>query len=186
MSDAELVARARSGDRAAFDELVARHQDAVYRTALAALGSPADAEDVAQESFFAAFRKLGKFREASSFKTWLLAITWHRAIDRRRSARQWLRRLVVGEADNWPEPAQPGGSVEERLADRELKAHVRRLVRRLPAKYRDVLLLAAAGDHTMDEIGAALGVPAGTVKWRAMEARRQLKRKLAALGYSDE
>lgn len=86
MSDAELVARARSGDRATFDELVARHQDAAYRTALAALGSPADAEDVAQESFCAAFQELGKFREASSFKTWLLAITWHRAIHRRRSA----------------------------------------------------------------------------------------------------
>ena len=53
----------------------------------------------------------------------------------------------------------------------------------LPAKLREPLLLAAAGDCTFEEMSRMLGVPAGTLKWRVMEARRRLKQQLAALGY---
>ena len=60
---------------------------------------------------------------------------------------------------------------------------VRRLVARLPRSYREALMLSAAGDYTFDEMSAALGVPAGTLKWRVSEARRQLREKLRALGY---
>ncbi len=183
VSDSELVRRAQAGDRDAFDQLVERYQNGVYRAALAALGSPADAEEVAQDAFLAAFRKLGDFRGEASFKTWILAIAWRRALDRRQSIGQWLRRLMAPGPEATFDPPSPGRSQEDRLLDAELKNHVRRLVRTLPRKYRDVLLLTAAGDYTMDEIGAMLRVPSGTVKWRAMEGRRQLKQKLAALGY---
>ena len=71
VSDEELIERARSGDRAAFGDLVERHQQAVFRAALAALRSREDAEDVAQDTFVAAFRKLDRFRGESSFRTWL-------------------------------------------------------------------------------------------------------------------
>ncbi len=186
MSDSELVRRAQDGDRDAFDQLVQRHHAAVFRATLAALGSPADAQDVTQDAFLAAFRKLAHFRGEASFKTWILAIAWRRALDRRQSLGQWLRRLVAREEEAAFDPPSPARSQEDRLLDAELKSHVRRLVRTLPAKYRDVLLLTAAGDYTMDEIAAMLRVPAGTVKWRAMEGRRQLKQKLAALGYGDD
>jgi RNA polymerase sigma-70 factor (ECF subfamily) len=72
VSDVDLVARARQGDPAAFGELVERHQTAVFRAALAALGSHADAEDAAQDAFLLAFRRLDTFRGDASFKTWLL------------------------------------------------------------------------------------------------------------------
>src|SRR5713226_10176302 len=62
VTDAELVDRARQGDHAAFGDLVDRHRSAVYRAALAALRSPADAEDAAQEAFVTAFRRLSSFR----------------------------------------------------------------------------------------------------------------------------
>ncbi len=84
VSDAELIARARQGDTAAFGELVNRHKAAVYRAALAALGSPADADDAAQDAFVSAFRRLATFRGEASFKTWLLTITWNQALNRRR------------------------------------------------------------------------------------------------------
>ena len=64
--------------------------------------------------------------------------------------------------------------------------HTRRLIGTLPARLRDALLLAGTGDYSYEEIAAVLGAPVGTVKWRVAEARRVLKRKLAALGYTRE
>jgi DNA-directed RNA polymerase specialized sigma24 family protein len=94
VSDAELVERARRGDSAAFGELVDRHRAAVYRAALAALGSPADAEDAAQNALLTAYRRLAGFRGEASLKTWLLTIAWHQAINQRRGVTRWLRRFV--------------------------------------------------------------------------------------------
>ena len=98
MTDAELVERARQGEPAAFGELVERHRSAVYRAALAALGSPADAEDAAQEAFLTAYRRLSSFRAEASFKTWLLTIAWHQAINQRRGLTRWWRLI----ARCWP------------------------------------------------------------------------------------
>src|SRR5438046_9400645 len=95
VSDADLVERARQGDAAAFGELIDRHRSAVFRAALAALGSHADAEDAAQEAFLAAYRRLGSFRGEASFKTWLLTIVWRQAINKRRSVRRIWSRMVA-------------------------------------------------------------------------------------------
>jgi RNA polymerase sigma-70 factor (ECF subfamily) len=94
-TDAELVARARDGDHAAFGELVDRHRAAVYRAALAALGSHADADDVAQDAFVSAFTRLRSFRGDASFKTWLLTITWNQALNRRRRLSRLWRRFAA-------------------------------------------------------------------------------------------
>lgn len=187
MSDSELVGRARSGDAAAFGELVDRHRQAAYRAALSALGSPAEADEVAQEAFIAAFRKLDAFRGDASFKTWLLAIVWRRAVDRRTGLGQWWKRFVSLDAEDasWERPA-PARSPEQTVIDEEMQRHLRRLMIRLPIGLRDVLLLASSGEYKYDEIGAMLNIPTGTVKWRVSEARRVLKTKLTALGYEYE
>src|SRR5262249_2358796 len=96
VTDADLVARARQGDSAAFGELVDRHQKAVYRAALAALGAHAEAADAARDAFPVAYRGLGSFRGDGSFKTWLLTIAWHQAINRRRTMTRMWRRIVDG------------------------------------------------------------------------------------------
>jgi RNA polymerase sigma-70 factor (ECF subfamily) len=179
VSDEELIERARNGDRLAFGDLVERYQQPVYRAALAALRSHEDAQEVAQDAFLTAFQKLGSFRGDSSFKTWLLTITWNRALDRRRRIGEWLKRFVSRDESETPwDPAAPGATHEQQLIDSESRLAVRRQVRRLPAKYRDALLLSASGDHTFEEIGRLLGVPTGTAKWRAMEGRRLLKQRL--------
>jgi RNA polymerase sigma factor (sigma-70 family) len=185
VSDAELVARARQGDTAAFGELVERHRAAVYRAAQAAVGSASEAEDVAQETFLAAYRKMATYRGEASFKTWLLTIAWRRALARRRRLASLWRRFVSGDP---PEPASPEHSrtPERVLIEAERTRHVMRLVRALPARLRDPLLLCAAGDQTYHEIAIVLGVPEGTLKWRVSEARRRLKQRLLALGYGDE
>jgi RNA polymerase sigma-70 factor (ECF subfamily) len=189
VTDADLVARARQGDAAAFGELVDRHRAAVYRAALAALGSHAEAEDAAQDAFVRAFRRLDSFRGDASFKTWLLTIAWHQAINRRRSVMRVWRRMV-----------DPGGGVEEREAaihsvaaagptpeeaavQADLARAVRREIRALSPKLRDTLLLAQSGAYTYEEIGAMLRAPTGTIKWRVAEARRVIKDRLSDRGY---
>ncbi len=192
MTDDELVALAREGDTDAFGELVLRNQAAVYRAALAAVGSPADANDVAQEAFLLAYTRLGSFRGAASFKTWLLTITWNQAINRRRANTRWWRRIVdLGSADMDMRDAEmvllvaASDTPEQLAAAGQLRGEIRRAIALLPRKLRDALLLAQSGEYDYQEIGAMLRIPVGTVKWRVSEARRVVKTRLRARGYSD-
>ena len=184
MTDEELVLLARQGDTSAFDQLVIRHQAAVYRAALAALRVPEDAEDAAQEAFVRAWSTVQRFRGEASFKTWVLTIAWNRAINRRRMRINWWRRTapltdtltLVASSD----------APDEDLRSRELRTHIRRAIEALTPKLRDALLLAQSGEYGYDEIGAMLRIPEGTVKWRVSEARRKVKHRLAAMGYVHE
>ena len=195
VTDADLVARARQGDPAAFGELIDRHRSAVYRAALAALGSHADAEDAAQDAFLAAYRRLDSFRGDASFKTWLLTITWHQAINRRRSLTRIWRRMVE------PKPAGAhvenvglspleqvaaiGPTPEQAAANDQLRRGIQQTIRALSPKLRDALLLAQSGEYSYEEIGAMLEVPTGTIKWRVSEARKVIKKQLRERGYGD-
>lgn len=194
VTDLDLVRLAQGGDVEAFGELVERNRRAVFRAALAAVGSPAEADDVTQDAFVTAYRKLNSFRGESQFRTWLLSITWRKAIDRRKSLTRWLRMTVSPPRDDdgdnafdqMERVASSDRSQEDVVTDDELQDNVMRLIGTLPRKLRDALLLAGSGDHTYEQIGQMLGAPVGTVKWRVSEARRILKRKLAALGYAYE
>ena len=190
MSDVDLVARARQGDPAAFGELVDRHRTAVYRAALAALGSPADAEDAAQDAFLLAYRRLDSFRGDASFKTWLLTITWHQAINRRRSHAGVWRRMVTPKTEEEAEAAMAAiaasePSPEQAAEQEQLRRGIRRAIRALSPKLRDALLLAQAGDYSYEEIGAMVRAPIGTIKWRVSEARRVVRKHLKEHGYGD-
>jgi RNA polymerase sigma-70 factor (ECF subfamily) len=177
-----LVAAARAGDRVAFGELITLHDGLVYRTALAALGRREDAEDAAQDAFVVAWRKLAGFRGDAAFRTWLLRIVWRKALDRRRKrSLSWARMISPGA----PEQDHRRFEVADETADPERAAVARdaldraqRQIQALSPRLRDTLLLAASGEHTYDEIGAMLGIPTGTVKWRVAEARRLVKRAL--------
>ena len=189
-ADLNLVRRAQAGDTDAFGELVERNRKAVFRAAVAALGSTTDADDVAQEAFVMAYRKLASFRGEAAFRTWLLAITWRKALDRRKSVGRWLRLTVTPaepetDAISWIEHMPSDRrSQEEDLAGAQLQQTIRRLIRTLPRKLRDALLLAGSGDYNYSQISFILGVPVGTVKWRVSEARRVLKEKMAAMGHT--
>lgn len=184
VTDDELVERTLAGDSTAFEELVRRHAPAVYRAALAALRSHADAEDVMQDTFVLAFQKLQSFRREATFKTWLLTIAWRRALRRRASPVWRLRRLTVGDPEFFRPLAVHEPSVEQSLIRSEFYEDVRRLMRTLPARLRDPLLLSASGRFSYDELSEILGIPTGTVKWRISEARKLLRAKLARRGHS--
>ena len=186
VSDLDLVRRAQSGDSDAFGELVERNRRAVFRAALAAVGSAAEADDVAQEAFVTAYKKLSSFRGDAAFRTWLLSITWRKAIDRRKTLTRWLRLTATASAfeDDALDLVEtvPSGrrSQEEELSGIELQRRIRRLIAALPKKLRDALLLAGSGEYTYEQISEMLGCPLGTVKWRVSEARKLLKTKLTA------
>jgi RNA polymerase sigma-70 factor, ECF subfamily len=190
VSDVDLVARARQGDPAAFGELVERHRTAVYRAALAALGSHADAEDAAQDAFLVAFRRLDSFRGDASFKTWLLTIAWHQAINRRRSLGRVWRRMVAPRDQEEMEAvlenvAAAAPTPEGAAAHLELRRDVQRAIRALSPKLRNALLLAQSGEYTYNEIATMLKAPVGTIKWRVSEARRVVRATLQQRGYVD-
>ena len=182
-----LVQQAQAGDAAAFGRLVALHERAVLRAAMAALGSRADAEDAAQDAFVMAWRRLSTFRGDAQFRTWLLTIAWRKALDRRRRLALWRMRTAVGSGSDvgrsglWSGTPDPLEQIKEPAPDPESLAivsdtanRVRAEIGKLTPKLRDTLLLAASGDHSYEEIAAMLRVPLGTVKWRVAEARRVL------------
>ena len=189
-SDLDLVRLAQAGDTEAFGTLVERNRRAVFRAALAAVGSPAEADDVAQEAFVAAYQKLSRFRGDAAFKTWVVSIAWRKALDRRKSITRWLRRTVTPQrfddetGDGMDTLGSDRRSQEEDLASAELERTVRRLIATLPRKLREALLLSGSNEYSYEQIGEILGIPVGTVKWRVSEARRVLKRKLTSVGYS--
>jgi RNA polymerase sigma-70 factor (ECF subfamily) len=193
VTDLELVERAREGDSDAFGVLVERHHRAALRAAVAALGAADDADDAVQEAWIAARDRLGSFRGEAAFRTWLLAIVWHKATDRRRGVRRWLSRLVsIDAAGNegaigiaaapMALVAHTGVSPERAALDAEAQRTIGRLVKALPARLRDPLLLVGSGEYGYDDVAAVLKTPVGTVKWRVSEARRQLRVKLTRLG----
>ena len=183
VTDEELVLLARQGETSAFDQLVVRHQAAVYRAALAALRVPEDAEDVAQEAFVKAWSTLRRFRGEASFKTWLLTIAWNRAINRRRMRMSWWRRAAP--LSGTPVLVASGDAPDEQVRSGELRVHIARAIEALTPKLRDALLLAQSGAYAYHEIAAMLKIPEGTVKWRVSEARRKVRQRLAQLGYVD-
>jgi RNA polymerase sigma-70 factor, ECF subfamily len=179
VTDEELVARARQGDSHAFGELVVRHQSAVVRTAFVVSRSRDEAQDIAQEAFVAAWSRLDGFRGEAQFRTWLLTITWRQALTRRGSPWRRVTRMSRQPEDVSFELRSDAAGAERTFLAGEMLERVRLAVQALPAKLRDPLLLAASGECTFEEMSSMLGVPAGTLKWRVMEARRRVKERLA-------
>ena len=178
VTDLELVERAQRGDSDAFGILVERHHRAALRAAVAALGRPDGADDAVQEAWMAARDRLEGFRGEAAFRTWLLAIVWHKAADRRRGVTRWLARLVSldggtatvgGETTSLLAFVDSGTATPERRAlDGEQQRTIAGLVKALSPKLRDPLLLIGSGDYSYDEVASMLGQPVGTVKWLSL------------------
>jgi RNA polymerase sigma-70 factor, ECF subfamily len=175
MTDLDLLARIRFGDRTAFSELVGRHNLTLYRTALAIVRSPADAEDVAQESWLQAFRHLEEFRGTATVKTWLIAITRNHALSYHRAARRRLAR----DADFGRIVPAEGRSPEEEVLQNERRDQLAQHIARLPRRLRIPLGLWHSGNYSYPQIARVAGVTTGTIKSRIWEARQIV---LAAAG----
>jgi RNA polymerase sigma-70 factor (ECF subfamily) len=172
--EAELVRRARAGDRDAFGALVVQHQRTALRTAFAVCGTESEAEDVTQEAFVKAFRALPRFREGEPLRPWLMRIVANEAKNRRRS-RGRRERLAVRAAAMVP--GAPGST--EDLALGSIKAaQLRAALARLDERDRAVIALRYFAGLSEAETASALDVPAGTVKSRLSRALDRLRLEL--------
>ena len=180
-----LAMRAQSGDAEAFCALVELHQRAARRVAMAALGRETEADEAVQDACVTAWQRIGSLDDPRSFRAWLLRITWHKALDRRRSIVAWVKRIAItsdaGTGSAGLEVADDATAIDDELAARERDRVVAQMIRSLPARLRDPFLLVAAG-HRYEDVAAMLGIPVGTAKWRVSEARRVLREKLTRLG----
>jgi RNA polymerase sigma-70 factor (ECF subfamily) len=185
----ELVARAKQGDRGAFDVLVERYTPFVFNLALRITGSREEAEDCVQEAFLRAFSSLRKFREEAAFSTWLYRVAVNVANDAsRRLKRLPLRESELARTDDdaSPELDRLGAQAERTTESPEASAvEVQRrevvvaAVRALPEHHRAVVVLYDFQGLSYEEIGRVLGVQVGTVKSRLNRARLALKELLA-------
>jgi RNA polymerase sigma-70 factor (ECF subfamily) len=181
--DDTLVANAMRGDLEAFNQLVLSYQDLAYGLARSLLDDPFHAEDVTQESFIKAFQKIGQFR-GGSFRSWLLKIVTHTAIDHlRRYKRQVTIPLYLEdeqgeemESPSWL--ADPGPSTEAIMEQGELRGYIQRLLYELPETYRSVISLIDLYELDYKEAAEILNVPMGTIKSRLARARLQMKGKI--------
>lgn len=168
-SDAELIAAWRTGDEQAAAELVRRHTRALAGF-LAAAGAREDLDDLMQEAFLRAFRRIDRFRGSASFRTWLLAIGSNALKDLGRKRR---RRQVLPLAER-EVPAASGNPYQDAL-ERDLVRRLEHEVERLPRLQRDVFLLRAQQGATYEEIAAALGTTPGAARVHYHHAVRRLK-----------
>ncbi len=178
-ADTELVRQARQDSPAAWEELVGRHQEPVFRLAYLILGDAADAEDVAQETFIRAHGALARFDDARPLRPWLLSIAANLARNRRRSLGRYWAALQRAFRQN-PEPYHAPPERTEAADARRL----REAVARLRPNARDIVYLRYFLGLSEAEAAAALDIPAGTAKSRLSRALAQL-RELIESEYPD-
>src|SRR5262249_4761914 len=154
--DAQLVARAKFGDQSAFGELVKRHHRALSITARAILRSPDDVHDVVQDAWLRAYREFSQFHGAARFKTWMVAIVRHRAIDHQRVARRRRQREVAALTGTHMHARVR--SPEQLALQTEQITTVTRAMRALPRRLRRPLQLWHSGRYSYEEIADIEGV----------------------------
>lgn len=167
---AELVARARRGDPTAFDLLVRRHLRAAYAIALAVLGRPADAEDVAQEAFVAALERIEDCREPARFSGWLIQIVRNRALN------ALEKRRLRDVRDDVVELA-----TTSHAGDVVLRAHLLAALATLTTVQREIVLLHDLDGWTHAELAVALGITEVNCRQHLFTARRALRAELSCL-----
>ena len=179
MDDAELVASARAGDPEAFATLVGRYEKRIARL-VRGMVPESDTEDVTQEAFLKAYRKLGNFDGRSSFYTWLFRIASNTAMDWRKKERH-RRHAPLPEGpqgEDAVESREPGP--EHAGQRRELAARIDEAIQSLPDKYHEILVLREIDGLSYEEISKELGMSKGTVESRLFRARERLREKLSA------
>lgn len=176
-----LVAEAKSGRSSAFAELYERHRLKVYHTVLRILRNRQDAEDAGQRSFQRAFTNLDRFREDSTFSTWVTRIAINEALMllRQRRTTAWVSEVNDDQAASTLDLADEGRNPEQILADNELRAAVTQAISRLRGSLRAVVLLRELHGYTNAETARRLGLTVSTVKARVFHARRHLRKHFA-------
>jgi RNA polymerase sigma factor (sigma-70 family) len=180
-TDEELACDARNGCESSFKELVDRHSLAVYRVGYGITGNRQEAEDIAQETFFKAFKNIDSFSpEKASFKTWLLAIARNQSINVFSSLKRKTVRFLssdeyeiqdYGPADN---SFQPKNDPETQLINSQEHKELQEALKKLPERQRTAIMLKTYEDLSYEEIAGVMNTSASSVESLIFRARRKL------------
>ncbi|KPH58186.1 RNA polymerase sigma factor [Novosphingobium aerophilum] len=174
LSEAEAVRAALAGRQAGYSALMGFHREAVFRFARAHVGNEADALDITQEAFVAAFLALRRYDPARPFRAWILRIALNKCHDwaRRRKVRRFFSfALPIEEAAG---VADGGLDPEQGLASRRQVAHIHAEIAALPDALKEPLLLCALEGLSQDEAASILGISRKAVETRIYRARQKL------------
>ncbi len=184
-SEAELVARAADGDGVAFETIMRRHNQLLFRTARSILKSDTEAEDAVQEAYLRAWRALKSFRSDAKLSTWLVRIVANEAFDRLRCKKAQI--IPLDAAMNSTEPEiqasltdEPGNRPEFQAMRSQMRTLLEARIDLLPEAFRTVFMLRAVEEMTVEEVAQALGIPEPTVRTRFFRARGLLREGLAS------
>ena len=165
--DDSLVAAIRDGSESAFNTLIDRHQQAVRTFLRGLLSNHSDADDIAQETFLAAWTQAKSFRGQGSVRAWLFSIAWRKAKGRQRGWFRAARRDTIYHASSSGEEARKGFA-EDRIA-------VHQALQSLPLDQRAAVTLVLGSGYTHAEAGEMLAIPLGTIKSHVLRGREKLR-----------
>jgi len=178
-TDLELLALARTGQRDAYGQLVARHQTLVASLAYGLCGDFRRSQDIAQEAFVLAWQQLPTLDDATKFKGWLCGITRNLGHNQ---VRQQARRVdQTASADGAPEPADETPGPRDQAVSREEAALVWQSLGKLPESYREPLILFYREHHSVARVATALDLSEDTVKQRLSRGRGLLREEVENL-----
>jgi RNA polymerase sigma-70 factor (ECF subfamily) len=182
-ADAQLVAQAQGGSLEAFEELVRRHTQLIYRTLMAILGNPTDSQDAMQDTLLNAFKHIRGFQGRSKFSTWLVSIARNTALLHlrgRRNVESLDQSDYEEDGDFRPRQVRAWQDDPEQCHS---KSEIRQLVERgllqLPAKYRVVVILRDIQQLSADEVSRQLGLSVPAVKTRLLRGRLMMREWLS-------
>lgn len=171
-TDVELLRAHVAGQRHAFAELLRRHNDHLWQTALRTSYTREDAADSLQDALLSAHRTAGSFRAEAEVRSWLHAIVVNACLDRIR--RNKTRRALSLSPESMPEPKD----IRDEMAEVEMSMVIDRALFSLPPDQRTALVAVDVEGYSVAEAAALLGVPEGTIKSRCARARQRLKERL--------
>ena len=178
----------REGGQDGFDELVARHQVSARRKAFSIIKDHQAAEDIVQEAFIKAYRRLKALKEPCKFSSWLLRTVQHTALDHRRARKEPVS-LEVIRAEGFDPPHESGKySVTDQLEDLEDDLRVLEVLGRLRPDYREIFELKHLRHRTYRQIAECLGMSVSAVGEKLSRVRQMIKLRLireAACSHED-
>jgi RNA polymerase sigma-70 factor (ECF subfamily) len=181
LNDAALVRQSLDGDREAFGVLVSRHARSILSVTSRMLGPSADAEDVAQETFVAAFKSLSNFQFDAKFSTWLYRIAVNKCTDVLRARRPTVSLDESGDEGSAAWEAADEETPHSELEQIELAWELDKAIQALPHLYRQSFVLKHIEGLGYDEMSEILDVHRDTLKMRVYKARTMLCQSLAHL-----